>query len=237
MILSDNIWLANYTANNIGLDIKNSSGNYYDGNGGLIQGTNFVIPSDLRTNEWINVAFSYVGSSSGTTAVIKMYLNGAEVVSTTVTYSTGNANLQNASNVYLGSRNGSSQYLNGSLSNLSIWNYALTASQVREIYNQGLPSDLNTFSGTAPVAWWQLGENSSYVSGWTFADEIASNNGTSGNLPETALTNGVGTTANGVSTGMGVEALIGDAPYSTANAISSNMSVLAKGTDPADIPS
>ena len=237
VILSDNIWLANYTANNIGLDIKNSSGNYYDGNGGLIQGTNFVIPSDLRTNKWINVAFSYVGSSSGTTAVIKMYLNGAEVVSTTVTYSNGNANLQNASNVYLGSRNGSSQYLNGSLSNLSIWNYALTASQVREIYNQGLPSDLNTFSGTAPVAWWQLGENSSYVSGWTFADEIASNNGTSGNLPETALTNGVGTTANGVSTGMGVEALIGDAPYSTANAISSNMSVLAKGTDPADIPS
>jgi len=228
MILSDNIWFANYTANNIGLDIKNSSGNYYDNNGGLNQGTNFVIPSNLRTNKWINIAFSYAGSSSGTTAVIKMYLNGVEMVDTTVTYSSGNANLQNASNVYLGSRNGTAQFLNGSLSNLSIWNYALTVSQVREIYNQGLPSDLNNFSGTAPVAWWQLGENSSYVGGWTFADEIASNNGTSGNLPETALTNGVGTTANGTSTGMAVGALVGDAPYSTANAISSGMSVVSR---------
>ena len=231
MILSDNIWFANYTANNIGLDIKNSSGNYYDNSGGIAQGTNFVIPSDLRTNKWINVAFSYVGSSSGTTAVVKMYLNGVEMVNTTVTYSTGNANLQNASNVYLGARNGNAHYLNGSLSNVSVWNFALSPSQIREIYNQGLPSDLNSFSGTAPVAWWQLGENSSYVGGWTFADEIGSNNGTSGNLPETALTNGVGTTANGTSTGMSEGNLVGNAPYSTGNAISSGMAVTAKGTD------
>ena len=231
MILSDNIWLANYTANNIGLDIKNSSGGYYDNNGGISQGTNFVIPSDLRTNKWIHVAFSYEGSSSGTTAVIKMYLNSVEMVNTTVTYPSGNANLQNASNVYLGSRNGASQFLDGSISNVSIWNYALTTSEVREVYNEGLPSNLNTFSGTAPIAWWQLGENSSYVGGWTFADEIGSNNGDSGNLPETALTNGVGTTANGVSSGMSEGNLVGDAPYSTANAISSGMTVTARGTD------
>ena len=148
MILSDNIWLANYTANNIGLDIKNSSGGYYDNNGGISQGNNFVIPSDLRTNKWIHVAFSYEGSSSGTTAVIKMYLNSVEMVNTTVTYPSGNANLQNASNVYLGSRNGASQFLDGSISNVSIWNYALTTSEVREVYNEGLPSNLNTFSGT-----------------------------------------------------------------------------------------
>ena len=67
--------------------------------------------------------------------------------------------------------------------------------------------------------------------------EKGTNNGDSIDMGVDALTNGVGTTANGVSSGMGVGALIGDAPYSTANAISSNMSVLAKGTDPADIPS
>jgi hypothetical protein len=108
--------------------------------------------------------------------------------------------------------------------------------QIREIYNEGLPSDLNTFSGTAPVAWWQLGENSSYVGGWTFADEIASNNGTSGNLPEIALTNGVGTTANGVSSGMSEGNLVGDAPYSTANALSSNMAVTARVSGSGNTP-
>ena len=40
-------------------------------------------------------------------------------------------------------------------------------------------------------------------------------------MPVGALVNGVGTTANGTSTGMAVGALVGNAPYSTANAISS----------------
>jgi hypothetical protein len=132
---------------------------------------------------------------------------------------------------YIGARTTSLQLFNGKISNAAVWNTALTASQVREIYNQGLPSNLNTFSGTAPIHWWQLGEGSSYASGWTFADEIASNNATSGNLPETALVNGVGTTANGTSTGMSEGSLVGNAPYSTANAISSGMAVTAKGTD------
>ena len=126
--------------------------------------------------------------------------------------------------------------VDGKLSNCAIWNTVLTSSEVREIYNEGLPSDLNTFSGTAPVAWWQLGENSSYVSGWTFADEIGSNNGTGYGLAETDLTNGVGTTANGTSSGMAVGALLGNAPYSNANAISSGMAVTARVTGSGNTP-
>jgi hypothetical protein len=227
MILSDNIWFANYTANNIGLDIKNSSGNYYDNNGGLTQGTNFVIPSNLRTNKWIHVAFSYEGNSSGTTAVIKMYLNGNEMVNTTVTYSTGNANLQNASNVYLGSRNGGTYFLDGSISNVSIWNAALTASQIREVYNEGRPSNLHNFSGTAPVAWWQLGSNSSWTSPrWTVLDEIGSNDGTSTSMLENAIVDGVGTSGNGVSVNMGLANNIsGSSPNGEGNSLSVNMTL------------
>ena len=121
--------------------------------------------------------------------------------------------------------------VDGKLSNCAIWNTVLTSSEVREVYNEGLPSNLNNFSGTAPVSWWQLGENSSYVSGWTFADEIGSNNGTGYGLAEIDLTNGVGTIANGTSTGMSEGNLVGNAPYSTGNAISSGMAVTAKGTD------
>jgi hypothetical protein len=123
------------------------------------------------------------------------------------------------------------RYFDGILSNMAVWDSVLTASKAREVYNEGIPSNLHNFSGTAPVAWWQLGENSSFTSDWVFADEIGSNNGQGQNLIEINLTNGVGTTANGVSTGMSESSLIGDAPYSTANAISSGMPVTARGTD------
>jgi hypothetical protein len=125
----------------------------------------------------------------------------------------------------------SPRYFDGVMSNMAIWNTSLSDSQVREVYNQGLPGNLSSFSGTAPIHWWQLGEVSSYAGGWIFADEIGSINGEGQNLAETDLTNGVGTTANGVSTGMSEGSLVGDAPYSTANAISSGMPVTAIGTD------
>ena len=51
-----------------------------------------------------------------------------------------------------------------------------------------------------------------------------------------ALTNGVGTTANGTSSGMAVGALLGNAPYSNANAISSGMAVTARVTGSGNTP-
>jgi hypothetical protein len=128
-------------------------------------------------------------------------------------------------------------YFDGQISNVSYWNTALTQAQVTETYNEGLPSDLNSHSAYSNlVSWWQLGSNSSWNGNrWIVADGKGTNNGYSQNMapymPESGLTNGVGTAANGVSTGMGVGALVGDAPYSTANAISSGMAVTAKGTD------
>ena len=128
-------------------------------------------------------------------------------------------------------------YFNGQISNVSYWNTALTQTQVTETYNEGLPGNLNSHSAYSNlVSWWQLGENSSYVGGWTFADEKGTNNGTGNGLAETALVNGVGTTANGTSSGMAVGALVGDAPYSTANAISSGMSVVSRVTGSGNTP-
>ena len=175
---------------------------------------------DLYDDNWHNVVVTYSAQSYA------LYIDGIAQGTT----NTGQ-DLVTESGFSMG-RWYNANWTNGSLSNVSVWNAALTASQVREIYNEGLPSNLNSHSAYSNlVSWWQLGENSSYVSGWTFEDEIGSNNGASGNLPETALTNGVGTTANGTSSGMGVEALVGDAPYSTANAISSGMAATARGPD------
>ena len=127
---------------------------------------------------------------------------------------------------------------NGQMSNVSIWNTALTSAQVTEIYNEGLPGNLNSHSAYSNlVSWWQLGENSSFDGNdWIVADEKGTNNGTSVSMPVGALVNGVGTTANGLSSGMSEGNLVGDAPYSTANAISTNMVVTSRVSGSGNTP-
>ena len=123
---------------------------------------------------------------------------------------------------------------NGNMSNTAIWtNTVLSQSEVTEIYNQGVPSNLNTFSGTAPTAWWQLGSNSSFnatTSQWTCLDEKGTNDGVSStNMSEDDIVNGVGYSGNGLGTST-IE-IANDAPYSTANGLSENMDVLDRTTD------
>jgi hypothetical protein len=174
--------------------------------------------------KWVNLVFIYDSINN----TLMLYSNASEGV--TATQPTGTLKT-GADPLRIASEAGNNNF-NGNISNVAIWNTALSASEVREIYNEGIPSNLHNFSGAAPVAWWQLGENSSFNGNdWICADEIGSNNGESNGMPVGALTNGVGTTANGTSTGMSEGSLIGDAPYSTANAISSGMPVTARGTD------
>ena len=185
-------------------------------------------PSALSLDTWHHIAGVREGNS------LKLYVNGALVASSTPTIGNLSVNTHPVQfNAY------TSAYSSDlSLSNNAIWNVALNAAEIKEVYNEGLPSNLNTFSGTAPVSWWQLGENSSFDgSNWKYADEMtAGNNANSVNTAETALTNGVGTTANGTSSGMAVGALVGDAPYSTANAVSSGMSVVSRVTGSGNTP-
>ncbi len=127
---------------------------------------------------------------------------------------------------------GGRYYFNGKLSNCSIWNAALTSAQVSELYNEGVPQNLNNHSAYSNlVSWWQLGSNSSFNTNWTVLDEKGSNNGTSANMGEDAITDGVNSYANGLSSGMGGDEVIGDAPYSTANSLSVNMDVEDRVTD------
>ena len=184
--------------------------------------TGFALSTNpLNDNIWHHCFVTFDGST------LKSYIDGSLNV-TIEGITTWTSNIIKTVGKY---DSAAIRYFDGILSNMAVWNSALTDSQAREVYNEGLPSDLNTFSGPAPVAWWQLGENSSYAGGWIFANEIGSINGEGQNLTEINLVNGVGTTANGTSTGMSEGNLVGDAPYSTGNAISSGMAVTAKGTD------
>ena len=175
----------------------------------------------LSTGVWYHVAIVY----SSNTVII--YLNGnadsSSIPTTMGTISYVNTTIAQSYN---------SNYFDGSISNCSIWNASLTSAQISEIYNEGVPSNLNNHSAYSNlVSWWQLGSNSSFNTNWTVLDEKGSNNGTSVNMTEDDIVDGVGSYANGLSSGMGGDEVIGDAPYSTANALSVNMDVEDRVTD------
>ena len=190
--------------------------------------TPYPFPPYNNTTDWA----SYIITRSGDN--IKLYLNSVEFALS------GSGSGMAATTVNrIGTRGNSvSNTIDGSISNVSVWNTALTSSQVSELYNQGLPGNLNSHSAYSNlVSWWQLGENSSFDGNdWIVADEKGTNNGTSVSMPVGALVNGVGTTANGVSSGMSKGSLVGDAPYSTANAISTNMVVTSRVTGSGNTP-
>ena len=193
-------------------------------------GTSASGVGNMVDGNWHHICLTFDNSTTTTIA----YEDGISVVSITTTGGTLNPT---ATNLFISS-GGATLYNSGSISNVSVWNTALTSAQVSEIYNQGLPGNLNSHSAYSNlVSWWQLGENSSFDgNNWIVADEKGTNNGTSANMTEANLTNGVGTTANGVSSGMSEGNLVGDAPYSTANAISSNMIVTSRVSGSGNTP-
>ena len=211
------------TSNGITMNI-NASGNLW---GRIFTETSNITQvqtgSTISLNNWSHVAMTYDSS----TKTLKTYLNGAEVGSIV------GADLSVASTADLdigrASIGVSYGYFDGSISNVSVFNTELTSTEVTEIYNEGVPSNLNNFSGTAPVAWWQLGSNSSFNTNWTCLDEIGTNNAVSVNMTNDDITNGPGYSASGLGTSS-ID-IKGDAPYSTANGLSENMDVLDRTTD------
>ena len=183
--------------------------------GGWVAATYALNPID--DGKWHHV----VGTHDGST--IKIYVDN--VKGTDASAGAVGSNTQSFLIGYLPGNAG--LYFDGEISNVSYWNTALTQTQITELYNEGLPSNLNSYSAYSNlVSWWQLGENSSYASGWTCLDEKGTNNGTSQNMLENAIANGVGTSGNGVSTNMGTATNIsGSSPNGEGNSLSVNMTL------------
>ena len=184
------------------------------------------ITANTATNNgnWNNIILINDGTN------LKIYINGSLDNSS----SNGVSSPYNGTaNFWIGGVEAGGSTFNGSISNVSVWNAGLTSSQVSEIYNEGVPSNLNNHSAYSNlVSWWQLGSNSSFNTNWTVLNEISTGpNGTSSNMTEADIVDGVGSYANGLSSGMGGDEVIGDAPYSTANSLSVNMDVLDRVTD------
>ena len=128
----------------------------------------------VPTNQWAHVAITIdSGVSNGT----KWYVNGT-AESSTNTFTINKSNTDDATIGRLGSA--SNYYSKGKIDEVGLFSSVLSASDITDIYNSGVPADLTSYS---PVGWWRMGDDDSGT-GTTVTDQgSGSNDGTLTNGP------------------------------------------------------
>ncbi len=183
----------------------------------------------VSLDTWYNVLFTR--NASG----IKLYIDGVDVSGPSSAgwgYGSGN-------NLELGRKPGGGSYLDGDFSNVAIWNSVLTQEEILDVYNNGVPTNLNTsFTPGQPEYWWPMDEDNTYFNGSVLIarDAVGSTDATGDNvIQENIVGNAPGSTANGVGSNLTIADLKGDMQNSTNNSYSINMADYADGiTNPAD---
>ncbi len=191
--------------------------------------TNLTTP--LTTGQWYNIICTFDGSQTGNTNRAKIYVNGTQapisgsgsgLIPTTTSPSTGPFNIGKWD---LGSSN--NRYFNGKIDEVSIFNYTLNDSQINQIYNNGLASDLTSLS---PVSWWRLGEDAYFVNNnITIPNQIAGGSSGTGSGTQTSMlvADAPGSYGSGSGVNLDIVDRIGEAPgtspVNVANSQSYNM--------------
>jgi hypothetical protein len=86
--------------------------------------------SGVPTGSWIHIGFTRSGST------VRVYQNGSQVGID----ATNSANLANSENMTIGKRNnGADGYVKGQIDDVSVWQRALTASEISDLYNSTNP--------------------------------------------------------------------------------------------------
>jgi hypothetical protein len=179
----------------------------------------------LADNNWYFVTLTT--STSGSNVTNTLYINGTPDVTNTGSNNSNLADLVNGLTIGYWLAGGPDTHsFNGKIDETSIFNYSLSAAQVLEIYNNGKPSNLFDYSGTAPICWWRLGENAYFDNNnVTLPNSItgAPNGVSSGTATSMLSADAPGTYANGIGTNLDIVDRVGDAALSTSNSQSYNM--------------
>ena len=122
---------------------------------------------------------------------------------------------------------------------MAIWNSVLTQEEILDVYNNGVPTNLNTsFTPGQPEYWWPMDEDHTYFNGSVLIarDAVGSTDATGANvIQENIVGNAPSSIANGIGSNLTIADLKGDMQNSTNNSYSINMADYADGvTNPAD---
>ena len=129
-------------------------------------------------NNWHHITATYEDS----TKTLKIYLDGVLKDTTIGSASTNSASIPLSIGCY---SSGVSQFFTGNIDEVSIFNSELSASDVTDIFNLGVPTSLSSYASL--VSWWRMGENATWdgVRDWTLVDQgSGANNGLTQNMVE-----------------------------------------------------
>ena len=132
----------------------------------------------LGEDSWIHVAATYSGGGNNTD--INMYVNGVNDNDSVSSAGSYTAMHSGGGALTIGSfaRTGTTDYANGTIDEVSLWDRELTAGEVKAIYNSGLPTDLSSENGL--IGYWRMDEGT----GTSVADSSTNSNaGTLVNSP------------------------------------------------------
>ena len=113
-------------------------------------GTNIIQTGNTSLTGWNHFCFVSNGATSHT-----VYINGVSA-GTSSTSKTLDSALDTCE---IGGASNFSQYFEGNIDEVSIFDSALTSANVATIYNNGRPTDISSLS---PVGWWRMGEGDTY---------------------------------------------------------------------------
>jgi len=183
-------------------------------------GTRLTANTSILDNNYHHIVVTY--DTSLATNNLKIYIDGIldnSVDRTVVIQGSG-------TNYLIIGEYRASNFFNGNIDEVAVWDSELSAGAVTAIYNGGKPKDLSGFS---PVSWWRMGEEATYdgsLNQFTIPDQgSGGNNGTSSNtmLLETLVGDSPQYYGGGISDSMDIFDRVGDAPNSENNTVSFNM--------------
>ena len=121
----------------------------------------------IQPNVWSHVAVTR------TSGVLQLYTNGVAFSGTST-----QSNVIGSQTYNIGRYSPTSGFpFTGNIDETSIFNTALTQTDITNIYNSGVPTSLSTYSSL--ISWWRMGDGSTFP---TINDETGSNNGTMTNM-------------------------------------------------------
>ncbi|HJM96023.1 MAG TPA: LamG-like jellyroll fold domain-containing protein, partial [Candidatus Marinimicrobia bacterium] len=124
-------------------------------NGGWFSGSS---STDLILDKWSHIAASYDGNT------VQFYLNGVPDGNFSK-----NGNLDTSGGLSIGSRDINSEFFDGVIDDVMIWNSVLTASEITALYYSGSTLDATSNSGVYTssanlIGYWRFDENSGTTS-------------------------------------------------------------------------
>lgn len=129
----------------------------------------------LNNNTWHHLVWTYDGSQDA--SGMKLHINGGTNVLTGGVTNLPINNVVTTAEFRIGSEQ------NGSMDEVSYFNFALTQENITSIYNNGVPNNISSLN---PLGWWRMGDEANFTGGvWTLTDQgSGANDGTSSGMNE-----------------------------------------------------